>query len=97
MEAHLWKLLRHRRFDGLKFRRQVRIGPYITDFVSYGVQLVVEADGGAHRLREDADRERDIWLTSRGFTVLRFPNEVVLTSPSTVFAAITTASRQASR
>jgi very-short-patch-repair endonuclease len=97
VEAHLWKLLRNRRFDGMKFRRQVRIGPYIADFVSYSSKLLVEADGGVHRLREEADRERDIWLTSQGFTVLRFPNEVVLSSPSVVFAAITTASRQASR
>ena len=97
VEAHLWKLLRSRRFDGLKFRRQVRIGPYVADFVSYAQKLVVEVDGGVHRLREEADRERDAWLTSQGFMVLRFPNEVVLTSPSTVFSAISAASQDPSR
>ncbi len=97
VEGHLWKILRSRRLDGLTFRRQVRIGAYIADFVAYGPKLVVEVDGGVHRFREEADRERDAWLTSQGFTVLRFANEVVLSSPSTVFAAIAAATQEESR
>ena len=88
VESYLWKHLRDRRFEGLKFRRQVAIGPYVADFVSYAARLVVEVDGGIHRLRQESDRERDIWLTGQGFTVLRFPNQMVLNSPTTVFAAI---------
>jgi very-short-patch-repair endonuclease len=30
-ERTLWTLLRDRRLDGLKFRRQVPIGPYVLD------------------------------------------------------------------
>ena len=96
-ETRLWKLLRDRRLEGLKFRRQVRIGRYIADFVSYGSKLIVEADGGVHRLRENADQERDAWLTSQGFTVLRFANEAVISNQSDVLAAIAAAGRRALR
>jgi len=96
-ESRLWKLLRDRRLEGLKFRRQVRIGRYIADFVSYGWKLIVEADGGVHCLRVDVDRERDAWLASQGFAVLRFTNEAVISKPSEVLAAIAAAGRRALR
>jgi very-short-patch-repair endonuclease len=87
-ETAMWKLLRDRRFEGLKFRRQTRIGPWIADFCCYELKLVIELDGGVHRLREDADRMRDADLARRGFTVLRFGNEAVLTNPNVVFDAV---------
>ena len=31
-EGALWRLLRGRRFDGLKFRRQHVVGPFVADF-----------------------------------------------------------------
>jgi very-short-patch-repair endonuclease len=31
-ERTLWTLLRNRRLAGLKFRRQVPVGPYVLDF-----------------------------------------------------------------
>jgi len=31
--------------DGLKFRRQVPIGPYFADFLCLSCKLIVEADG----------------------------------------------------
>jgi very-short-patch-repair endonuclease len=31
-ERKLWRLLRDRRFGGVKFRRQAPIGPFIADF-----------------------------------------------------------------
>jgi len=61
-ESRLWRLLRNRRLEGLKFRRQVRIGPYIADFVCYQHRLVVEADGPSHQ-ESDTDPIRDEWLT----------------------------------
>ncbi|MBU1324862.1 MAG: DUF559 domain-containing protein [Alphaproteobacteria bacterium] len=87
-ETAMWTLLRDRRLEGLKFRRQTRIGPWIADFCCYGLKLVIELDGGVHRLREDADRVRDADLARRGFTVLRFGNEAVLTNPNVVFDAV---------
>ena len=71
-ERRLWNLLRHRRLEGLKFRRQVVIGPYIADFVCLRHRLIVEADGPFHDAERDAIR--DAWLTAQRFRVLRFSN-----------------------
>ena len=72
-EALLWELLRDRRLEDLKFRRQVPIGRYIADFLCARHRLIVEADGPLH---EDSlgDLERDAWLRGQGFKVLRFRN-----------------------
>jgi very-short-patch-repair endonuclease len=74
-ERKLWTLLRDRRLEGLKFRRQVVIGPYVADFVCMRHRLIVEADGPLHDTERDA--VRDAWLGSQGFRVLRFPNQQI--------------------
>ena len=86
-EAALWEL-RDRRFGDFKFRRQAPIGTYVADFFRPALKLVVELDGGIHALREEADRRRDDWLRTAGYTVLRFPNEAMLRNPAVVFDAI---------
>jgi very-short-patch-repair endonuclease len=73
-ERFLWKLLRDRRLEGLKFRRQVPMGPYVLDFVCLSHRLVVEADGPFHEPEHDAIR--DAWLAAKGFRVLRFDNNL---------------------
>src|SRR5216683_2987115 len=81
-EIVLWRLLRSRRLAGMKFRRQVSIGPWIVDFVSFEQRLIVEAEGSQHAGSED-DRRRDDDLSERGFRVLRFwNNDILLRSPS---------------
>jgi len=75
-ERLLWKHLRTRHTEGLKFRRQEPIGNYIADFVCYEKAVIVEVDGGQHC--EERDGERDRWLSSQGFRVLRFWNHDVL-------------------
>ncbi|MFZ5670654.1 MAG: endonuclease domain-containing protein [Pseudomonadota bacterium] len=89
-ERALWKLLRDRRLEGLKFRRQVPIGRYIADFVCFQHRLIVEADGPTH---EDSvhDQTRDAWLRSEGFRVLRFPNREIEDYPSRVLDRIAAA------
>lgn len=87
-EVAMWKLLRGRGFENWKFRRQTPIGPWIADFCCYELKLVIELDGGVHRLRETKDKLRDADLGRRGFTVLRFENETVLKNPNRVFDAI---------
>ena len=74
-ERILWNLLRDRRLEGLKFRRQVPLGPYVLDFVCLRHRLVVEADGPFHD--PDRDASRDDWLAAKGFLVLRFPNNEI--------------------
>ena len=85
-EGVLWKLLRNRRLEHLKFRRQAPIGRYIVDFLCLRHRLVVEADGPFHDL--DRDAVRDAWLQGEGFVVLRFPNNAVSNRPDEVVAAI---------
>jgi very-short-patch-repair endonuclease len=90
-ERTLWRLLRDRRLEGLKFRRQVPIGRYIADFICLRHRLIVEADGPLHDELHDA--ERDAWLASQGFRVLRFPNPALSDAPERVLDAIVAAAR----
>src|SRR5262245_15515606 len=78
-EVKLWKLLRARQFEHAKFRRQVPIGPYFADFLSYELRLVVEVDGGQH-MDSDTDRPRDAWFNANGYRVLRFWTNDVLSN-----------------
>jgi very-short-patch-repair endonuclease len=86
-EMKLWHLLRSRRFDGVKFRRQVPIGCYIADFVCHERRLIVEADGGQHA-ESQRDAERDRWFASAGYRVMRFWNNDILENPNGVLEAI---------
>ena len=70
-ERILWNALRDRRFNGLKFRRQSRIGPFIVDFYCAEAELIVEVDGLVHRGQEIQDRERKEGLEELGLRVLR--------------------------
>jgi very-short-patch-repair endonuclease len=74
VEKRLWSRLRDRGLFGLKFRRQVPLGPFVADFVCVDYCLIVELDGGQHSSSEEADRQRTAWLESRGWRVLRFWN-----------------------
>src|SRR2546423_15483018 len=86
-EIALWRLLRSRRLATLKFRRQVPIGAWILDFVSFEQRLVVEADGSQHA-ESDHDKRRDQDLSERGFRVLRFWNNDVLMRSQAVIESI---------
>ena len=93
-ESILWYHLRAHRLDGQKFRRQQVIGDYVVDFVHFGTRLIVEADGGQH-LESARDHQRDAWLSSQGFVVLRFWNDDILLRTDGVLEAIWQALRDA--
>ncbi len=76
-EERLWRELRGRRLNGIKFRRQVPLGPFVADFLCAEAMLIVEIDGSQHA-DSDYDRQRDAELKERGFRVLRFWNDDVL-------------------
>ena len=73
-ETAMWRILRGRKVGGLKFRRQEAIDRYFADFVCFEARLIVELDGDSHLGREEYDREREIYLKSQGFEVIRFEN-----------------------
>jgi very-short-patch-repair endonuclease len=77
-ERALWRYLRLRQLDGHKFRRQVRIGPYIADFACLKAMLVVEVDGGQHADARAYDTRRDDFMRGQGYQILRFWNNEVL-------------------
>jgi len=79
-ERPLWRHLKAKQLDGLKFRRQEQIGRFIVDFVCYEKSLIVEADGGQHAVEIEKDEERTRWLEAQGFKVLRFWNHEILTN-----------------
>jgi type I site-specific restriction-modification system R (restriction) subunit len=87
-----WDLLRDRRFENLKFRRQHQLGNYITDFFCAEHKLVLELDGDVHGRSEVVakDAKRDAQMKSMGFKILRFPNEVVLDRPEEFLTSIAT-------
>lgn len=87
-EHKLWQQLRARRFEGVKFRRQHPLGPYIVDFVCLERRLVIELDGGQHSEAASYDRQRDAWLEGQGFRVLRFWNNEVMQNLEGVLEAI---------
>ena len=79
-EALFWQVVRNRRFAGLKFKRQMAIGPFIADFCCFEHKLIVELAGEPHETLEARTRDavRTAFLKGEGYRVLRFPNERVL-------------------
>jgi very-short-patch-repair endonuclease len=76
-EELLWRNLRARQLEDAKFRRQVPLGDYIVDFISFEKKIIIELDGGQHAETTASDATRDAWLRGRGYNVLRFwDNEV---------------------
>jgi very-short-patch-repair endonuclease len=86
-EMKLWRLLRSRRLASLKFRRQVPIGVWIVDFVSFEQRLIIEADGSQHA-ESERDKGRDYDLSERGFRILRSWNNNILMRSQSVMETI---------
>ena len=78
-ERKLWSVLRDRQLECAKFRRQQPIGPFIADFVCQERRLIIEADGGQHA-ESAQDARRTAFLESKGYRVLRFWNNDVLSN-----------------
>lgn len=97
-EEFFWRIIRNRKLNGLKFRRQHPIDKFIADFYCHELKLVVELDGNIHEL--ESIKSKDSYKNNRlkyfGITVMRFSNEDVFTNTDWVaneilkFAAQTT-------
>lgn len=81
-EQQVWWKLRARQVQGLKFRRQHGIGPYIVDFFCPEQALVIEIDGDNHADAEQIqkDQQRDRYLESLGLHVVRYQNHDVVSN-----------------
>jgi len=74
--------------NGFKFRRQRPIGHYICDFVCLEASLIIELDGSHHAAEAAYDADRDAFLRTNGFRVLRFWNGHVLDETESVLETI---------
>ena len=90
-EACLWKyVLKAGGMKGFRFRRQRPVLDYIADFMCKELFLIVEVDGITHSYETNAknDVKRQAALEKAGFTVIRFTDEEVLNSISSVHAVL---------
>ena len=89
-EELLWKKLRAYQLHGLKFRLQHRIGRFIVDFYCAELRLVIEVEGGVHRMPEQRERDevRFEELCAQGLNILRVKNEEVLNDIESVLGKI---------
>ena len=89
-EAALWEMLKSKKLDGKRFRRQYSIGNYIADFCCPSEKLIIELDGDPngeyHQIQKDENRDK--YVESLGFVVLRFENRFVFQEPEDLKNAI---------
>ncbi len=83
-EKIIWRLLRNRRFQGFKFRRQHVVEGFVADFCCHKLKFIVEIDGWVHKKQKRYDEIRDIILMSKGYSIIRFKNEDVVEDLSKV-------------
>jgi len=87
-ERRLWSLLRKRQVDGMKFRRQHVVGPYVADYCRPALRLIVELDGLSHVGRAEYDQRRTDCLQQQGYRVIRVTNDDFLEDPAAVVDTI---------
>ena len=97
-ESVLWQLIRGDRL-GYSFRRQHIIGRFVVDFCCPAKKHMIELDGEIH---DDPEiREQDEWRTEQlnqfGYSLLRIPNDVVLSDAMTAVALIRKALQSTNR
>ena len=85
-EIRLWKMLRNRRFYGLKFYRQHPIfyefndheSFFIVDFFCFEKKIVIELDGKIHQFKKSRDQQRSFIIRTMNLKEIRFPNEEII-------------------
>ena len=86
-ERRLWSHLRASQLGGIKFTRQLPIGPFVVDFACRSARLAIELDGGQHA-DSPADDARTQIIEAHGYRVIRFWNNDVLQNTDGVLTAI---------
>jgi very-short-patch-repair endonuclease len=89
-EGLLWKQLRTKNLNGLKFRRQHPIGRYIADLYCPEARLAIELNGSVHSQKDqkEYDRIRTETIESLNIRVLRIKNEEVIRDVEKVLGKI---------
>ena len=89
-EATLWKLIKNKKLEGRKFRRQHSIGNYILDFYCPELKIAIELDGEDHYWDEGIKRDKikTAFLKTFNIEILRFENKTVFQDPEFVLKII---------
>ena len=89
-ERILWQaLVNDRRFAGRGFKRQVPIGPHITDFVSFPLKCVIDLTAAQESTEAARNRaERRAYLEERGYRVVEVRAEEVEQNVSDVLGQL---------
>jgi phosphoribosylanthranilate isomerase len=89
-EEYLWKQLSAVKLKGVRFKRQHPIIYFIADFYCHRAKLVIEVDGGYHKIpsQYEYDCNRDKELEELGLKVIRFTNEEVLSDIENVIKRV---------
>ncbi|HEX9461570.1 MAG TPA: DUF559 domain-containing protein [Alphaproteobacteria bacterium] len=91
-EIRLWSRLRRKQLRDFRVRRQHPIGPHVVDFFCADAKLIIEVDGGQHA-DSTKDAIRTHWLEARGYRVVRFWDNEVLSNTDGVLLTILAALR----
>jgi very-short-patch-repair endonuclease len=78
VENIVWGILRNRKFNNLKFRRQHEINGFIVDFYCHELRLAIEIDGKIHEKQKDYDKLREELIENEGVPFIRVTNEEVM-------------------
>ena len=92
-ENILWQILKGKKLDGYKFRRQHIVGNFIADFICLSKKMIIEVDGLIHQTPENkaSDVERTAELNRLGFEVIRFTNDQVIGDTDKVLNSVLSA------
>ena len=96
-EATLWLSLKGRRVEGMRWRRQFGVGPYILDFYCLQLHLCIELDGAPHYTIQggENDLQREEWLLQEhGIRTIRFENKDIFINHEGVIEYIREVTRE---
>lgn len=96
-EATLWLSLKGRQVEGMRWRRQFGVGPYILDFYCPQLHLCIELDGAQHYTipGRDNDLLREEWLLQEhGIRTIRFENKDIFINHEGVIEYIREVTRE---
>ena len=90
-EATLWKFLKGRQINNLRWRRQFSIETYILDFYCPAARLCIELDGASHFSPDggynDERLTESLWQ-KHGIRTLRFENKLIFEQPENILETI---------
>ena len=96
-EAVLWLSLKGRQIEGMRWRRQFGVGPYILDFYCPQLHLCIELDGAEHYTIQGGvnDLQREEWLLQEhGIRTIRIENKTIFINHEGVVELIRDVTRE---